>query len=758
MTKHDQALALSRLGFHVFPLKENEKLPMIDAFPERATRDPQQISRWWRDDVMGLPFNYNIGISTTRFGDDEALVVVDVDNKNGKNGSIELLRLDMGGKELPPTFEQSTPTGGRHLVFRTPVALKQGANVLAQGLDIRSKGGFIVAAGSEINGKAYEVDSPLPVDVAPQWLVDACGIAPEHEVGEAAEGVNADAAAARAVEYLKHHAEHSLEGAGGDQRAFAVAARVRDFGVGQMECLELLLDHWNDECQPPWSHEELANKVENAYRYATKTAGANAPEAVFKPLPQAPAPQAEPGQVVASTAYEGLVNSFNKEFAFVVAGGGHHILWETRDSDGNHAVEHLDVRTFQLMNSSRQVKIEGPKGGAEVVPATKLWMEAAARHAPPSPEDAARWRRSFNGLCFRPGLPTPPGFYNVWRGFAVDPLPKDETPTEGHKWALDAFLEHAEKNVCKGDKNLAKWLIGYFAHMVQKPYEKPLVSLVFRGGKGVGKNALIERVAALFGSHATVTQERRYLTGQFNGHMEGSLLLVLDEAIWAGDKQGEGVLKGLITGGTHLIERKGKESYRVANLLRIVLIGNEDWLVPASHDERRYGVFNVGDGRKQQKAYFKRMREEMESGGYRLLLRYLLDYDISNIDVNDAPITQGLLDQKVESLEPVQQWWYGCLNEGAILGGDFSDSWPEAIPTESFMQAIRRYFSSQNIRGRVPAANSISRTLSAIAPSLRHARLGKNAQGKAPYVYRLPDLETARAEWDRHIGHSTKWE
>ena len=41
----DHALALAAAGFFVFPLEAGTKVPAIDAYPKRATRDPGQIRR-----------------------------------------------------------------------------------------------------------------------------------------------------------------------------------------------------------------------------------------------------------------------------------------------------------------------------------------------------------------------------------------------------------------------------------------------------------------------------------------------------------------------------------------------------------------------------------------------------------------------------------------------------------------------------------------------------------------------------------------
>ena len=73
-------------------------------------------------------------------------------------------------------------------------------------------------------------------------------------------------------------------------------------------------------------------------------------------------------------------------------------------------------------------------------------------------------------------------------------------------------------------------------------------------------------------------------------HMAHCSLLFADEAYWPGDKAGEGELKRLITEPTLVIEPKGVDSFQVRNSLHVIIAGNEEWLVPASGDERRFAV------------------------------------------------------------------------------------------------------------------------------------------------------------------------
>lgn len=721
MTALDQALSFASRGFWVFPVKANGNTPVHVGWQAKATRDETKIRRWW-----GLHPDYNVGIFTGRFGEDQALCVVDIDEKHGKHGGQTLIKLELSGADFPVTLEHATPNQGRHLIYVTDQPLKGGADVLGPGLDIRSRGQYIVAPGSEIDGRPYtQINGHGTLHGVPGWLRGRLGadLHPAPVSRAPLPGVDPNRASHRALGFLKA-APLAVEGQHGDTTTYKVAAQLKDFGCSEAEALFLMDSWWNDRCTPPWDPDELRKKVAHAYRYGRDPQGAAAPEAVFPAVEEDPEDEAPAHPV----------DKLNQQFAFTPAGGGH-IIWETTDPKGANVVRHLDLATFHTMHASQKLTM-----GKTRVPITKLWLES-------------KNRRSYDGFVFAPCQDRGPRWYNLWRGFATTPATSAEHP------AVAAFLEHAKLNVCNGDPGLFRWLMGFFAHMIQRPWEKPLVSLVFKGMKGTGKNALVERVGALLGGHFTLTAKRRYLVGQFNGHLENCLCLTLDEAFWSGDKEAEGVLKDLITGTEHLIEHKGKEAYKVANLTRVVIIGNEDWLVPASHDERRYAVFTLGEGRIRDKAFFEAMRVGMEQGGYAHLLRYLLDFDLTGIDVNEAPMTQGLVDQKVASLDPTAQWWLECLSTGQVAGGDFGGEWPADIASNRLRDSLERWARKQHITSRMPNEVHFGRRLKLMAPSFRKHRTGeaKRQPGDTSNHFHSPGLEQLRQDFDHFIGGKIEW-
>lgn len=716
MTRLEQALALAARGFWIFPCAVNAKKPAIGDWPNRATRDTAQITRWWNDGER------NIGIATEKFGDDRALVVVDVDCKNGKDGYAELFRLELEGHELPRTLAQSTPSGGAHLIYVVDEPLKQGVDTLGVGLDIRSRGGFIVGAGSVLANGEYAIND-APIAQAPQWLVNRLGA--DRSVRtinrDPIAGVDAERAVKRGIEYLKT-APMSVKGQGGDQTAYKVAAQLKDVGCTQEQTLDLMMsEHWHHGCG--WELSKLNNKVTYSFRYGKNPPGIDAPEAVFDAV--------KPAEVAANDSKHPF-DTLNAEYAFVKRGA--FVLQETTDERGNRAVEHLNMAEFHGWFANVPFQ-----AGKKTMPISQWWVE---------------WpqRRQFEGVVFMPQQDAGPRWFNMWTGFSVEPAASGDHP------AVTAFLEHALKNVCNNEPKLLRWLIGYFAHMVQRPWEKPLVALVFRGAKGTGKNALVERIGYLFGSHFMVADDDRYLLSNFNAHFESNLFLALDEASWAGDKRAEGRLKGLITGKQHNIERKGKETYRVDNLTRVAIIGNEDWLVPASQDERRFAVFNVGDGRKQDRDFFKDMREGMEKGGYAHLLRYLMDFDMRGIDVNDAPKTAGLIDQKHANLTPVPEWWLNCLMAQEIIGADFGGDWPDSIATNRLRAAFRRWAGERNIRARLPNEHEFGRTFKKLAPSMARKKVRPDNSGDSSYSYVTPGIAVLRKDWEGYIGGELSWD
>ena len=269
-------------------------------------------------------------------------------------------------------------------------------------------------------------------------------------------------------------------------------------------------------------------------------------------------------------------------------------------------------------------------------------------------------RRQYSGIEFHPdphNAPGTPDYLNLWCGFAVTPKPK------ANGWKT--FRDHLLVNVCAGDESLFDWVMGFFAHIVQRPRERIGVALVLQSGQGTGKTIVGHHFGALFPAHYFLVDDPRYVVGNFNVHMANCLLLQADEAVWAGDKAAAGRLKGLITSPFQQIEAKGIDPIRMNNFVRLVMTSNERWVVPAGMDERRFAVLEVDPRCAGDHDYFHEMQAELNDGGYAALLHDLLAFDLERINLRTIPKTTALLAQKERELDPIGAWWLDRLTAGS---------------------------------------------------------------------------------------------
>ena len=127
--------------------------------------------------------------------------------------------------------------------------------------------------------------------------------------------------------------------------------------------------------------------------------------------------------------------------------------------------------------------------------------------------------------------------------------------------------------------------------------------------------------------------------------MKDSLLVFCDEGFWAGDKSAEGILKSLVTEDHLVIEPKNKNPFTIKNNVRLIIASNNNWVIPAGLEERRFFVLDVSNKHMQDHGYFQPIFEQMDSGGREAMLYDLLRYDYSEINLKEIPRTAALLDQ-----------------------------------------------------------------------------------------------------------------
>lgn len=217
-----------------------EKTPLTPNGFKAATRFPRIIERWWSDwpdAAVGLPT-----------GEKTGFFALDIDNKpGGANGFDWLAEMEAEHGPLPDTALVTSPNGGLHIYFKYVVGTRN-RGALGAGVDIRSEGGYVLAAGSTMaNGRSYkwETDTREIAD-APAWLLDLLlpKSAPAHtqySLSAATNNAYVDAAVDRELADLAGAPMGTRNNALNDA-AFSIGTIVGAGALGEAEARALLQD------------------------------------------------------------------------------------------------------------------------------------------------------------------------------------------------------------------------------------------------------------------------------------------------------------------------------------------------------------------------------------------------------------------------------------------------------------------------------------------------------------------------------------
>ena len=141
-------------GFSVFRIEHGTKNRMVD-------------KNWAKGGATGEPWaahdrfaggSYNVGLLTTGH------LALDFDKHKGGLDTLSELQ-----PMLPRTYRQSTANDGEHWVYKLPegVEVANSVELIGKGTDVRGHNGYIVGAGSEVDGKLYKVIDDAVVAEAP---------------------------------------------------------------------------------------------------------------------------------------------------------------------------------------------------------------------------------------------------------------------------------------------------------------------------------------------------------------------------------------------------------------------------------------------------------------------------------------------------------------------------------------------------------------------------------------------------------------
>jgi hypothetical protein len=427
-------------------------------------------------------------------------------------------------------------------------------------------------------------------------------------------------------------------------------------------------------------------------------------------------------------------------------------------------IAELNQNHFMIRNIGNKCRIgtliDDPRGGTgkilSLLPPNdfKIFYSNRAYSGNRKKKLGAAWvehslRRQYDGVDLVPHAPEelPNGKFNLWQGFAIKPKRGD--------WSRMRW--HIKNIWANGIEAAANYALNWIAWLFQHPDERAEAVLIVIGEEGAGKSFVVECLLYIFGAHGVKVSSARELTGNFNAHIGRRLLVGAEEAYWPGNKEPEGKFKEMISGRTIRVEFKGVDVVDWPNRLHIIMTANPSWVVPASHNARRFSILQCSnryakksnmsvEQQKEREEYFSALIYEMEHGGREAMLHDLLKCDLKGWHPRQIYEGKGLQKQKALSLPALAKWMELLLQEGKLPGQGHEKL--GFVPTDKLMEDVLKHIS-------------------------RHDAYFIGEEKLADYLredwckglmlkYRMPDggargwifasLADMRAAWERHYG------
>ena len=669
-----------------------------------------------------------------RLRDDQ--LVIDADPRNYPAGDNPLARLiaDMG---LPhgPTVE--TGGGGFHLYMRKPadMRVRDALPELYPGIEFKTVGRQVVVPPSvHPNGRCYDWDPLFGTDMAvpnvPDALLALLRRPPTASV--AVDGAMTSEQLSKLLEGLD----------------------ARDFGSNDlwlpiaMACHHATggdgIDAFLDWCATDPDYSDRLNTA----RARWESFGRDRPESVTRLTLYKALHEAGRGDLVEATERSDplddfpvdetdapeprerdLIEQMNERFCVVLNGGKFAVFME--DEDGifdppRRVWTKMSRADFLHFHEDERVKAMGSRRELSVA---ELWL-------------ASPRRRKYPGIVLDPeGRDR--GKLNLWRGWAVEPKPGN--------WSI--MRELIEQVLCSGDRASSDYVLRWMAFMFQHPGTSPEAAITFRGREGTGKGTLGRALMQITGTHGLTVSSPAQFAGRFNAHLRTVAFLFADEAFWPGHKEAEGALKQLVTEPVIAFEGKGADIVPGRNLIHLMMASNNEWVIPAGLDARRFAVFDVSDARRNDKAFFGALNAQMAAGGLAAMLHDLLAMDIEGWHPSRGiPKTQALAEQKALSLDPASKWWMGLLDRGSLpvtelIAWDHGPAELDPVSKGELLEDYDRFLKTN----RVFSAKASHRALATAGRSLG-LQTGKTKTGERAWT--VPPLAEARRLFEERLGAS----
>ena len=263
-----------------------------------------------------------------------------------------------------------------------------------------------------------------------------------------------------------------------------------------------------------------------------------------------------------------------------------------------------------------------------------------------------------------------PHVFSYFRGYDYQLV--DEVDME----KIQPFLSHVHDIICSGNEELYKYVLDWYASILQRPSFKTETALLIVGKQGSGKNKfftdiLCRLMVPYCNENLTNLDD---IIGKFNAAMENKKLIVCNElqSIDVNKFLNSDALKSVITDKQMNINQKNQPVRLQENVVNLILVSNNMAPVKIENGDRRYVVLRTSDAKCKDFEYFDNLAQTFDEEFYQHLFTYFMTYDVTMVNLRKIPHTQAKEDIMEASKNSVElyvddNWRFVEKKTGPVL-------------------------------------------------------------------------------------------
>lgn len=217
------------------------------------------------------------------------------------------------------------------------------------------------------------------------------------------------------------------------------------------------------------------------------------------------------------------------------------------------------------------------------------------------------------------------------------------TETE-NKDAVEVFKDIVSLAAGRND-GIRDFMICWFAHLLQKPFENPLSAIILTGREGCGKDTLGDffcqwMLGDTYSHNYTSTDQ---FWDKHDCERFGKFFVKIEEASGFVNRKNVGAMKAIITSRTLTVNPKGQKAITTGNYNRFFMTTNEDNPVKVEEGSRRFMISACSPEKIGDVAYWKNVRKILfNAEGAAAVGKYLMSLNLDGFETTVFPKNEYL--------------------------------------------------------------------------------------------------------------------